>query len=219
MRTPAQQAASRANGARSRGPKTAAGKRRSSRNALRHGLLARATVLQRESLAGFQNMLRQHIECIAPRNPVEQAAVEDMCAAAWRIRRLWCIERKTLDLEIATQRSPDRLERIVRAFDSLARNSPHFLLFHDYEARLHNIIELSLARLLDLRKSSVTNEPEPLGPQHLSFQQHGPVQDGPASPPLGLPNTHRNPPEPTGNPREPMENPPPTQPAAILQRQ
>ncbi len=39
--TPRQQAASRANGAKSRGPKTAAGKRRSSRNGCKHNLYSR----------------------------------------------------------------------------------------------------------------------------------------------------------------------------------
>jgi hypothetical protein len=159
MRTPAQQAASRANGARSRGPVTPEGKRRASRNALSHGLLARAVVLHNESRAGFDRMLRDYVRRLAPRDALEQCAVEEMCAAAWRIRRLWSIERKVLDLEIAAQDSADQLERIVNAFDSLARNRPHLLLLHRYETRLHNIVRRSLARILALRKSGVPDEP------------------------------------------------------------
>jgi hypothetical protein len=48
-RTPAQRLASRRNGAQSRGPTSPAGKRRSSANAIRHGLLARVHLLPGES--------------------------------------------------------------------------------------------------------------------------------------------------------------------------
>ena len=44
-----QSAASRANGARSRGPVTPQGKRNSSRNGIRHGLLSKTITLQGES--------------------------------------------------------------------------------------------------------------------------------------------------------------------------
>jgi hypothetical protein len=44
---------SRANGARSTGPVTAEGKRRSSQNATSHGLLARHIVMRDESPEGF----------------------------------------------------------------------------------------------------------------------------------------------------------------------
>ncbi len=195
MTTPAQQAASRSNGARSRGPKTAAGKSRSSRNALRHGLLAKTTVLENESREGFEELLRQHIRRIAPRDAVEHSALEEMCSAAWRIRRLWSMERKALDLEIAAQSSPDELERIVNAFDSLARNRPHFLLFHRYETRLHNIIQRSLARIMALRKIGVPNEPEPPIPKPTR-DRVGRVPDLPPSrdrPPIPKPSRDRPP--------------------------
>ena len=129
---------SRANGARSRGPTSAAGKRRASLNALSHSLLARATVLENESLAGFEEIFRDHIAQIAPRNGIEQGALE---------------------LELAAQDSPDQLERVVLAFDSLAQNRPHCLLLHRYETRLRNIIQRSMNRIIGLRKSGVPNEP------------------------------------------------------------
>ncbi len=133
--TPAQQAAARANGARSRGPATPEGKLRSSENSLRHGLLARTAVLANESHDGFEEMLQGHIRRIGPRDSVEHEAIEEMCSAAWRLRRLWCMERKALDLELAAQDSPDQLERTVNAFDSLAR-------------------------ILKLRQLEIPNEPE-----------------------------------------------------------
>ena len=64
MRTPAQQAASRANGACS------------SMDALSLHLLAKATVLNNESHNGLPELVRQHTPCIAPRD-----AVEETCSA------------------------------------------------------------------------------------------------------------------------------------------
>jgi hypothetical protein len=64
MRTPAQQAAARANGARS------------SMNALSLHLLAEATVVKNESYKGSQELVRQYMLCVAPR-----AAVEETCSA------------------------------------------------------------------------------------------------------------------------------------------
>jgi hypothetical protein len=159
MRTPLQQAAARANGTRARGAVSPEGKRRSSMNALRHGLLAKATVLQNESRRGFQTMLREHIECLEPRDALERSAIEEMCSAAWRMRRLWAMERKALDLELESQSSSDEMECLVNAFDSMARNRPHYLLFHRYETRLHNIIQRSLARIQARRRAGIPNEP------------------------------------------------------------
>ena len=135
MRTPAQQAASRANAARSTGPSTAAGKRRSAMNALRHGLLARATVLENESRCGFDEMLRQYIKYFAPRDAAQESAVEQMCSAVWRRRRVWSLERDALNLDLAGQASSDG-------------NSPEFLLLSRYETSIDNTFHRSLARLL-----------------------------------------------------------------------
>ncbi|MCX6633518.1 MAG: hypothetical protein NT090_00250, partial [Acidobacteria bacterium] len=141
MRTPAQQAASRANGALSSGPKTEDGKRRSAAKPFSHDLLAKATVLKKESLEGFQELVRQYMLRIAPRDPVELAAVEEICSATWRLYRLRAIERKAIDLELATQSSPDDLECLLHACGALAGKNPHFhLLLQRHETRLQNII-------------------------------------------------------------------------------
>jgi hypothetical protein len=41
-------------------------------------LLTKATVLKRESRKGFQKLVHEHMLFFAPRNPVEQAAVEEI---------------------------------------------------------------------------------------------------------------------------------------------
>ena len=120
MRTPAQQTASRANGARSRGPKTQEGKLRSTTKPFLHDQLAKATVVKKESREGFQELVRQFMLRIAPRDPVEQAAVEEICSATWRLYRLRAIERKAINLELAAQSSPDDLECLLHACGALA---------------------------------------------------------------------------------------------------
>jgi hypothetical protein len=53
MSTPKQIAASRANGAKSKGPVTPQGKRNSSRNSTRHGIFAATIVLETENTEAF----------------------------------------------------------------------------------------------------------------------------------------------------------------------
>ena len=58
---------SRINGARSQGPKTEEGKRRSSLNAVTHGLLSNGVVLQHESQETFDLVLALHLAKLALR--------------------------------------------------------------------------------------------------------------------------------------------------------
>jgi hypothetical protein len=152
MKSLAQQAASRANGFLSRGPKTKEGKRRSSMNALSHGLTAKPAALKNQPCKAFQELLRQYNQCIAPRDAVEQAAVEEICAAAWRLHRVWAIERDAVDLELTAQSSPGDLDCLLHSYGSLIRKHPHFRLLQRYETRLQNVIQRSLASIQTLRQ-------------------------------------------------------------------
>lgn len=143
---------SRANGARSRGPKTPEGKLRSSRNATRHGILARAVVLRDESPQAFADFHRQHVERFLPTGGVEDGYIEEMIAAAWRLRRLWSIETETFDIAMAAQShdKPARY-RLAKAFSALA-TQPELNLIHRYESRLHRMYQRSLATLFATRQ-------------------------------------------------------------------
>ena len=169
MRTPAQQAASRANGARSRGPKSQDANPRTSMDARSLHLLTKTTVLKNESRKGFHELVRQHMLHFAPRDPVEQAAVEEICSATWRLHRLRSIERKAIDLELANQSSPDGLECLLHACGALAGKNPHLhLLLQRYETRLQNIIRRSLARIRALRQTGEKRFDETTSAEHTS---------------------------------------------------
>ena len=152
---------SRANGARSKGPLTAEGKRRSSQNALRHGLLSKQIVMRDESPEGFAAVVAEHIARIQPADGVELAMVEEMVASHWRLRRAWAIETRLLENQAAAQTSPDPLDRIANAFQDLAAK-PALPLLHRYQTRLHLNYQRTLYTILLLRDTAVPNEPSPI---------------------------------------------------------
>jgi hypothetical protein len=157
--------ASRANGARSKGPATLEGKRRSSQNAIRHGLLARCIVLDKESSDSFEALLSQHLDRLQSADGVEFGMVEEMVSSYWRMRRAWAIETRMLEdassaapESVSAPETPsDPVGSITAAFISLA-NSPALALMHRYETRLHLVYQRSLQNLLLMRALAVPNE-------------------------------------------------------------
>ena len=100
----------RENGAKSRGPKTDAGKQRSSQNALRHGLTAQTLVLPSEDPADFQRLLDSYLQQFRPAGPVELDLTHEIAAAKWRLNRLTLIETELLadaTAEVEQRRAQD----------------------------------------------------------------------------------------------------------------
>jgi hypothetical protein len=106
--SPAQREAARRNGAKSRGPQTAAGKAHSSGNARRHGLYARLHVLNREETKAFRAELRELFEKLNPRSPAEVVLATEFALASFQSRRAF-----DLDLEILA-RNPRDFDTVVR---------------------------------------------------------------------------------------------------------
>src|ERR687891_1783428 len=85
--------ASRRNGAKSRGPKTAEGKARSAQNALKHGLRAQKhMVLHGESTTAFEALEAALLEELAPEGALQTVLARRVVAAAWRLERAERIE-------------------------------------------------------------------------------------------------------------------------------
>jgi hypothetical protein len=87
MTTPAQTEANRANGRKSTGPKTAGGKARSSRNALRHGLRSELPVLPGEDPRGWEEHRAGILRSLAPAGPLETELAGRVALSLWRLRR------------------------------------------------------------------------------------------------------------------------------------
>src|SRR5437899_1237246 len=91
----------RANGAKSRGPKTAATRQISSMNSLRHGLTACSSILLAcESREEFDRMAAEYNAIYRPVGPEENGFVREMIAARWRIQRIGTAEAAVIDLEM-----------------------------------------------------------------------------------------------------------------------
>lgn len=94
MPTQEEMDASRANGARSRGPVTPEGKARSSRNSTRHGLLARAILLEGESRDRFNDLVQLLNDALNPESAIEHLLVGKLAASHWRQIRIWNLEKE-----------------------------------------------------------------------------------------------------------------------------
>jgi hypothetical protein len=85
--------ASRQNGARSRGPKTAEGKARSALNALKHGMRAQKyVVLPQEDADEFAGLEAAMLEELAPVGALQTVLARRVAVAAWRLARADRIE-------------------------------------------------------------------------------------------------------------------------------
>ena len=151
--------AARLNGARSRGPKTPAGKARASKNAIRHGLLAKCVVLPDESPESFDELLQFHLDRFAPMDDIEFGLIEEMASSYWRMRRAWAIENGLLQGALESQPKGRELARLANAFADLA-GAPPLGLLHRYETRLHLMWHRALHTLAELRNPAMRNEPK-----------------------------------------------------------
>ena len=157
-RTAAQQAASRTNGARSRGPVTEAGKARSARNGTKHGLRGGPfTLLPDEDREEFATLHAAVTSDWGPRDAYERRWVMELVACMWRQDRLRALELATLTA--AAAESPPS-EATVRKLAIFAR----------YGARIDKDIGRALQALCVLRNrpdelQNNTPEPGEPGPQ------------------------------------------------------
>ena len=87
-----QRRANRQNAQKSTGPKTADGKAHASRNALKHGLLAKDVVITgtdlTESRAEFDAFLADLCSELRPQGLIEETLVERIATCYWRLRRV-----------------------------------------------------------------------------------------------------------------------------------
>jgi hypothetical protein len=142
---------SRTNGAKSKGPQSEAGKRRSSLNGIRHGLLSKNVLCDLEDRENFDIVVREHAECFQPENGVQEGLIEEMAVAHWKTRRVWALENNMMNHALAdTSPEDSHLDRITQAFTKLAEK-PGYHLLDIYEGRLHRRYHRAVNTMLALK--------------------------------------------------------------------
>ena len=131
----------RINGAKSRGPKSAEGRAISSQNALRHGFTAcNTTLLKCENPDEFEDSIAHHFETYHPSDAAQEALVNEMISARWRIRRLRVIETQLIDLEMMRNHAeiekkydqPDSTIQLTEAMRALMEERGRKLVWFRY---------------------------------------------------------------------------------------
>jgi len=162
----------RANGAKSRGPKTEQGKSISSQNALTHGLYSANVVLHRESRQEYEQMLDVYVRNFQPAGQAEFDLIEEMAAAKWRMRRIRAVETELLDRW--TREKEAELDQEGEDYDALTplANSYSFLSMHSglpflarAESRLERCYSRSLKNLLELQRRRLNSPPPAASPE------------------------------------------------------
>src|ERR1700691_5879329 len=96
MSSPQRAEINRENAQHSTGPKTEAGKQRSSLNALRHGLTGQIVVMPSEDLHAYQLHLKSFTDEYHPNGATEANLVQALADASWRLNRVAALETNLL---------------------------------------------------------------------------------------------------------------------------
>jgi hypothetical protein len=205
----------RANGAKSRGPTTAEGKEKSSRNAIKHGLTAGTgnILLDCEDPDEFEEAFNKLLGIHAPATPAENDIVEEMVATRWRIRRMWTIETNLFNVEILTQQAspsvseaatPDPGIHLAMAYRALSDDSRSLALASRYEARLQRLYDRAYKTLRELQQARKSETPEQPHTIHVMWVDQPKKQDQSHNPSATEPDRQEsNPPSEPTNATEP----------------
>ena len=163
MPTRAQIRANRNNAKKSTGPRTEEGKARVSKNALKHGLLARDTVLPGEDPADFDSQLSALEADIQPANSLEFELVRQIADAQWGMRRLTRLETGFLAAAVDDQRrhlEKRRPEELRPGYDgetlllgsAMLDRTQAFVHLARYDGHLSRRFFRAVKQLADLRR-------------------------------------------------------------------
>jgi hypothetical protein len=146
----------RANAQHSTGPKTEAGKKQSSLNALRHGLTGQIVVMPSEDLQAYQLHLNSFTDEYHPKGATEAHLVQALADASWRLNRVAALETNLLMLGIT--RECDAIAGALAVASALESQSKALSNLSMHSQRLSRQFERTVAQLRDLQKTRRAQE-------------------------------------------------------------
>jgi hypothetical protein len=163
------------------GPRTAQGKKRSTLNAIKHGLLSKTGLLQDESRVEYDVLLDGLLEDFQPQGKLETVLVESLATVLWRKRRLlqaetaeiekvqflnidFVLQNKAGDLEYARLGGSSDVKHEQTNLPNLLRDAIEILYMHRmlFVADDSEAVE-SIRRTLKMMHGCETEGPQPYG--------------------------------------------------------
>jgi len=170
-------AINRANAQKSTGPRTAAGKQRSSLNALRHGLTGQTIVLPTEDHSAYQRHSQSFLSEYGPTGATETQLVQALIDTSWRMNRAAAVETNLFSLGItemedrALANHPDAEAALAMAL-TFRENARAFSQISIYSQRLARQFQTTLAQLRQIQEERRSRESHQLFDAAQLLQMH-----------------------------------------------
>jgi hypothetical protein len=152
--SPQQLTANQANAQLSTGPKTEAGRRRSSLNSFKHGVTGKIHIATPEDSAAFETHCRTYRDALAPAGVIELELAQEIAEDKWRLKRIRSIENSIfaqgldeLPAELATGHATGHAEidAALSEGQTWIAHSRQLQLLTLYESRIRRAIEKNTA--------------------------------------------------------------------------
>jgi hypothetical protein len=153
--------ANRSNALLSHGPVTDAGRKRSSMNALRHGLTGQVTSMTDEDRAAHDTFSKALMQNLAPDGAMEVQLAQRIATDSWRLNRISAVEDNLFalgQLQHGGGACPDipQLDAALTSAHVFTTESKTFQLLTLYEQRLNRAVQKNLALLQSLQAERKT---------------------------------------------------------------
>jgi hypothetical protein len=157
----------RANAQHSTGPKTDAGKQKSSLNALRHGLTGQIVVMPTDDLAAYQRHLDSYTAECDPKGAIEATLVQALADTSWRLNRVAALEANLFTLAAArnphpVDDAPSQIQYAMAMAAALESQANALAILSVHGQRLSRQFEKTAAQLRELQKTRHAREQEEL---------------------------------------------------------